>query len=312
MESKKVNWLYLSIILVYIGAVVAINIIYVASRGLWDLGIAANFILSELLILGPGIFFLVICRQPWNDWLNFRKIKLSSFFMCLLYTFLLMPLTTLLNAISMLFVENEVSASSGEILGMPFWMMFFLIAMYGPFCEEFVFRGIIYGGYKKTGPVFWSIILSAVLFGLMHMNFNQAPYAFALGAMFALLMEATGSLWSSVIAHMLFNGWSVCQMYLIEFFIPGYMSQIDPEAVSKESMLIAIGPYMLVATAATAIAICVLVWIAKNENRLEHLRSVWNRRKVRNGRLISVPLIIAIALCLTFMIFEVVMNIIFG
>lgn len=312
MESKKVNWLYLSIILIYIGTIILINVVYVATRGLWDMGIAANSILSELLILGPALFFLVICRQPWNDWLNFRKIKLSSFFMCLLYTFLLMPLTTLLNAISMLFVENEISASSGEILGMPFWMMLFLMAVYGPFCEEFVFRGIIYRGYKKTGPVFWSIILSAVLFGLMHMNFNQAPYAFAIGIMFALLVEATGSLWSSVFAHMLFNGWSVCLMYLLDLFIPGYMSQSDQEAVSKVTMLTAIGPYMLIATATTAIAVCVLVWIAKNENRLERLRSIWNRRKVRNGRLVSVPLIIAIVLCLAFMIFEVVMNKIFG
>ena len=302
MESKKINWLYLSIILVYIGMVALLNILYIVWGRTDFLGVAANVILSELLVLGPALIFLGIRRQPWGDWLNFRRIKLSTFFMTILYTFLIMPLAVLLNAISMLFVENEMSMMGGDILNMPFWMMLFLIGIYGPFCEEFVFRGIIYTGYKKTGSVFRSIFLSALLFGLMHMNFNQAPYAIAIGIMFALLVEASGSLWTSVIAHIVVNSRMVFLLYLAESVLPGYMGQSTQETLSKEMLLVSIGFYLIAAVAATAIAVCVLVWISKNENREEHLRSIWSRRKISNGRLVSIPLIIAILLCLTYMI----------
>lgn len=307
MESKKINWLYLSIILVYIGMVALLNILYIVWGRTDFLGVAANVILSELLVLGPALIFLGIRRRPWSDWLNFRRIKLSTFFMTILYTFLIMPLAVLLNAISMLFVENEMSMMSGDILNLPFWMMLFLIGIYGPFCEEFVFRGIIYTGYKKTGSVFRSIFLSALLFGLMHMNFNQAPYAIAIGIMFALLVEASGSLWTSVIAHIVVNSRMVFLLYLVESVLPGYMGQSTQETLPKEMLLVSIGFYLIAAVVATAIAVCVLVWIAKNENREEHLRSIWSRRKVSNGHLVSIPLIIAILLCLAYMIAALVL-----
>ena len=70
--------------------------------------------------------------------------------------------------------NNAVNSISGEVLAVPFPIMLFLMGMFGPFCEEFVFRGMILRGHKKSGSVFWAIFWSSLLFGLMHMNFNQA------------------------------------------------------------------------------------------------------------------------------------------
>ena len=225
--------------------------------------------------------------------------------MVVLFTFLCMPLMTAINAISMLFVDNAVNSISGEILQIPFPVMLFLMGMFGPFCEEFVFRGMIFRGHKKSGSVFWAMIWSSLLFGLMHLNFNQAAYAFAIGIMFALLVEATGSLWSSTIAHMVVNMEQVCLMFLVEKVMPGtYTGSQSDDMLTQEMLIMAIGPYLLVAVVCTAIAICVLAWLAKNENREEHLSSIWAKRKEKKEKMVTIPLIIGIALSIGYMIFE--------
>lgn len=307
MNSKKVNWLFLSIILTEFAVVGLILVLAIAFGVRFNLGIAQNLILSEMMLFLPALIFALASLRGagpsgLNGMLGFHKIKISSFFMVILFTFLIMPMTTAINAISMIFVDNAVTAISGDVLKMPFPVMLFLMGIFGPFCEEFVFRGVIYRGYKNSGPVFWSIFWSSLLFGLMHLNFNQAAYAIAIGIMFALLVEATGSLWSSSIAHMVFNSQQVCLMYIINYLMPDAYSKGGADnALTKENLIAVIGPYLVVAVIGTALAVCVLVWLAKNEGREIALKNIWRFRKSRGGYLVSVPLIIAIVLCLAYM-----------
>ena len=312
MNSKKVNWLFLSIILVefiVIGMMLAMVLVF---KVRFSLGIVENLLLSELMLFVPAFIFVAASLKGrgangFNSMLGFHKIKISTFFMVILFTILIMPMTTAINAISMLFVDNAVSAISEDVLKMPFPIMLFMMGIFGPFCEEFVFRGVIYRGYKNSGPVFWSIFWSALLFGLMHLNFNQAAYAIAIGIMFALLVEATGSLWSSTIAHMLFNSEQVCVMYIVNYFMPDtYNGSVD--TLTNETLLAAIGPYLIIAVIATSLAMCVLVWIAKNEHRENALRNIWFFRKNQSSYLVSVPLIVSIVLCLAYMSLNLILD----
>lgn len=303
MNSKRVNWLFLSIILIDLAWQVLILVLAFVFGISFNIGMLAGLALSQFMLFGPAIVCLLLSQRHseqkvrFSDLIGFHKIKISSFFMIILYTILITPMSLVINAISMLFVENTVSAISEGLLTMPFPLTLFMVSIFGPFSEEFVFRGVVYNGYKNSSSVFWSVILSALLFGLMHMNFNQAAYAIALGIMFALLVEATGSIWSSMIAHMLFNAPSVFTIY--------FQSEASAEAVlTNDDLLMVIGPYMIAAVICTALAGCVLVWLAKNENREEQFGSIWVRRKEKKEKLISIPLIIAIILCLIFMSLE--------
>ncbi|MDE7018204.1 MAG: CPBP family intramembrane metalloprotease [Lachnospiraceae bacterium] len=308
MNSKKVNWLFLCLILIDIAWLAFVVIFIIALQKPFNLPIAANFILNQMFIVVPTMLFLLASKRKTesgnlNEMLGFHKIKVSSFFMIILFTFLIMPMSIALNAISMLFVENTVNAISGDILQMPFLLMLFLIGIFGPFCEELVFRGAIFHGYQRSGAVIGAIIWSAVLFGLMHLNFNQAAYAVALGFMFGLLVEATGSLWSSVIAHMVFNSQQVCTMYLSEYFMPGTYESSD-NMLTQDLLLGAIGPYLIIAVIATSIAFCVLFWLAKNENREVNWRYLWKRDKEAKSAFVSAPLIVAIIISLAYMVFS--------
>lgn len=226
MKSKKANWLFLVIILVHIAVVTLL----VRAGDRITLDIITNCLVSEGIIIAPAILFLLPTKSRINEVLGFHRIRISTFFMIFLFTVLITPLVTVLNALSMFFTDNAVAAMQGDILGVSFPVMWLLIGVYGPFCEEFVFRGAIYGGYKKSGGVVGAILLSSLAFGLMHMNFNQAIYAFVIGILLSMLVEATGSLWASVFCHMIFNSFSVCMMFLSDWmmntFYGGMMSDV--------------------------------------------------------------------------------------
>ena len=188
--------------------------------------------------------------------MGFRKIKLTSVFMIILFTFLAMPLTTVINAISMLFVDNTVLLISEDILDIPFFVMLLIIGIIGPLSEELVFRGVVYQGYKKSGTVLQSLLLSALLFALMHMNFNQAAYALVIGVILILLVEATGSLWASIIFHVVFNTQQVCVMYLYEDIVPAGGLQGAQEQITTELMIMTISVYSVIAAVTTPCLLC--------------------------------------------------------
>ncbi|MDD2955030.1 MAG: CPBP family glutamic-type intramembrane protease [Oscillospiraceae bacterium] len=82
------------------------------------------------------------------------------------------------------------------------------VAVLPAFVEEFAFRGVILQSLRRFGDAF-AVGVSALLFGLMHMNLVQAPYAILLGLLFGYLTVRTGSLWTAILLHFLNNSISV-------------------------------------------------------------------------------------------------------
>lgn len=304
MNSKKVNWFFLTTILLHIFIVV----LMVVFRYVFTIGIITNFIVSSAMIVVPAFVVLGLSGDSWKETIGFHRIKWSTAGMIVLFTFLTMPLTTLINAFSMFFVENAVAEMSGEVLELPFVVAFFFMAVSAPVCEEVVFRGIVYKGYRRSGTAVQAAFFSALLFALGHMNFNQAAYAFVIGIMLVLLVEATGSIWASIIYHVVFNGYSVCIMYLANSLLPeAALSEPLEGQAYVDAMIYSVGFSVITAAGASAIAVCVFIWIAKNENRLPRLRQIWSLRRDRKGKIVTVPLVIAVALSIAYMVADVVL-----
>lgn len=302
MNAKKVNWIFLAMVLLNITLVVLLLVIY----PVFQLGIVANLIVSQIIILVPALIGVLAGRENLIEFAGFRKFKISSALMTVLFTFLFMPLVTLINMISMCFVDNAVAAVSGEILDTPFFVIFTLMGILGPMSEELVCRGIVYHGYKRTGTMMQALLLSSMIFALMHMNFNQAAYAFAIGVAMVLLVEATGSIWSSILVHVTFNSQQVCLMYLVDY--GEQQLQEAQEALTTDMMILAISVYLVIAAVTTSLAGCVLAWIAKNEKREDNLRAIWKTRKFKKeGKVITVPLLIAIVIVFFVMSLEVML-----
>lgn len=70
--------------------------------------------------------------------------------------------------------------------------------------EEFAFRGVVMQPLRKYGD-FFAIFVSAVLFGLVHGNMTQMPFAIIAGFALGYSVTVTGSLWTGVIIHFFNN-----------------------------------------------------------------------------------------------------------
>ncbi|MBD5492003.1 MAG: CPBP family intramembrane metalloprotease [Lachnospiraceae bacterium] len=314
MTSNRANWLFLTVILVHIGIV--LFLLFAGDR--ISFGIVTNFLVSEGILMVPTLLFLLFSGE-WKlprrrEAAGFHRIKISTVLMIFLCTLLLMPLVTVLNALTMFFTDNAVASLQGDILSVSFPAMLFMIGIFGPFCEEFVFRGVLYKNYCRcnggVGSGVPAVALSALTFGLMHMNFNQALYAFALGIFLALLVEMAGSLWASVACHMFFNSFEVVLMYLSSSILGNLYEQAMNETaqtVTTQELVAALSVYLVIAAVTTPIAVCILVWIMKNEGREEAVRILFRRPRKQDPvqeYVLSVPLILAVVLCLGYMSLE--------
>lgn len=80
------------------------------------------------------------------------------------------------------------------------------IVLVGPFTEELVFRMGIQPRFMKLGlSPFVAIVLSALIFGVIHMNPAQIPVGFLFGLILGWLYWRSGSIWVPFAAHVLNN-----------------------------------------------------------------------------------------------------------
>ncbi len=70
--------------------------------------------------------------------------------------------------------------------------------------EEFAFRGVVMQTLRRFGDWF-AVLVSALLFALMHGNLTQVPFALIAGAALGYTAVATGSLWPGICVHFLNN-----------------------------------------------------------------------------------------------------------
>lgn len=90
------------------------------------------------------------------------------------------------------------------------------IALLGPVAEELCFRGAVIGGMLRRGCRPWTaVVVSSLLFGLIHMNPAQVPFAAAMGLVLGVLYLRTGSLLLPMLVHMVNNSLSVVQIRLM-------------------------------------------------------------------------------------------------
>lgn len=103
------------------------------------------------------------------------------------------------------------SSGGGESLFNPFVSFILdvlLVAVIPGICEEILHRGLLLNeigkiGYKKA------IIISSLLFGLIHFNITQFFYAFVIGLLLGLVTVATKTIVPAIIIHFTNNFLSV-------------------------------------------------------------------------------------------------------
>ena len=308
MNPKKVNWLFLTTLLVE-AAVMAF--MYLCSD--ISLGTIESLLLSQLIVLVPAVLFLFGTRTDPGRLIAHNRPKFTTTLLVVVFTFLCMPAIIAVNAFSMLFVDNEVAGLQSYMLSVPWWQILLMVGIIGPVSEEFVFRGVIYHGYKTSQRFVGSMLLSALLFGLTHLNFNQMSYAVLVGIVSVLLLEGSGSIFYSMLFHICINTTNVVQM-LVQKAQGTIMSQEESMAYIertmqmpyKQALAVSVSVYAVIAAGAAALAGCLLYLIVKKENRVQHMQQLLHGNTgEKRTKLISVPLVISVVLCLLYMTADV-------
>jgi len=85
-----------------------------------------------------------------------------------------------------------------------FLLWSFSVVVIAPLLEEFIFRGLILHKLALKWGLVPGVLVSSLLFSLIHFRFDLGPL-FLAGLLFAFLYLRSGSLWSSICCHALYN-----------------------------------------------------------------------------------------------------------
>lgn len=102
-------------------------------------------------------------------------------------------------------LEEAPNVLPEELSGEPSLEFMALAVLAAPIFEEFIFRGILYRGLRRSLRPLMAALASAVVFALVHPQVAAVP-VFAMAFFSALAYERTGWLGTPVVAHMTYNG----------------------------------------------------------------------------------------------------------
>lgn len=142
---------------------------------------------------------------------SWREVPRHKLLACVLFILGAMVTFNILSEIINLpnTLEHTFSGMSRNVFGIV------SIVVVAPLTEELLFRGAILGHLlrtmKKPGH---AILVSALIFGLIHVNPAQVPFAFCLGLVFGWLYWRTGSLIPGILGHFLNNATATLLMAL--------------------------------------------------------------------------------------------------
>ena len=125
-----------------------------------------------------------------------------------------------------------------------FLLAFLSTAIMPALVEEFAMRGVFMGILRKFGDKF-ALVTSAILFGLIHSNFQQIVFAAFVGLVLGFAAIKSGSLWTAILIHSLNNLVSVLMYYLSVYAGDTASNAIYLAYLALALVLGIVGMYML-------------------------------------------------------------------
>ena len=180
--------------------------------------------LANLILLPIALGVLYFTKASFKEIFSFKSTK----------AIYILPLIVLILGSSV--IESEMDNVVRYIIPMPEFIQeimmgliqnkvssFILLVIIASLTEELLCRGVILRGFLSHYSKTKSIIVSAMLFSLFHMNIYQFFSAFLLGLILGWVYAETRSLYLCFFVHSFHNllCW-LCAFNIINLHIPGY------------------------------------------------------------------------------------------
>lgn len=159
---------------------------------------------------------LTISIFVWRRWSPFSRAYLRSRPWVVLLWIIALSIGTILPSewlieemqVHLPFMDiNEAQLDSVMAL-MQSPLGYLVVGILAPICEEMVFRGAVLRSLLtvfKQKNHWWAIAASALLFGVMHLNFLQGIHAFIIGLLLGWMYYRTNSIVPGIVFHWVNN-----------------------------------------------------------------------------------------------------------
>ena len=158
---------------------------------------------------------------------------------------------------------------------------------------------------------------AVLIFGLMHLNFNQFSYGFALGVIFAAVVEASGSIYASMVIHFLINFQSAQAINALSSLTAGAdeSAALELSGVFQQTYMVTaiviIGIVAVITTIIVALLVKLLAKLCDREDYFAWVLQGGEREALQKKgprRLIDPFFISAVVVCVLFMVLRLMMQ----
>lgn len=212
-------WVFLGFMLAQAIVLVLIQLLQLAGVPLGSIDaslfqvIAGGVVYALSLVIVIGVPWLVrksrttkeeLGVQRFPNWIDIAWVPAGAI------TYLV--LTALITTLAMTFLtfvdynqaqDTGFSSMSGQS---SYILAFIMLVIIAPVAEELLFRGYLLGKLRKYAPLWIAIIVTSIMFAIVHFAWNVGLDVFALSIVLCVLRVVSGSIWPSIMLHMLKNG----------------------------------------------------------------------------------------------------------
>lgn len=167
--------------------------------------------------IGTGLFYLFLSRKSVTQRMRLEVTMPPRFPLLILAGLAVITVGAYANAVfcDLIGFSTPEDPTALPDLSAPANVISYMTTAIAPaFAEEVLFRGVYYTNLRPYGRT-QAVLISALLFALMHQNLAQIIYTFMAGVVMAMMYELTGSIWCSILFHLLNNEMAVISQILI-------------------------------------------------------------------------------------------------
>ncbi len=220
--DAKVASVQLAFFSIVIVAVFELPAHFISKAGYTAVGILTNEIVA---VAGVPIALILLLKFSSARLLPFVKLRLSIMAMLLILMLGGVIVIDYLTAASeiVLPLPEEIKETLEKVMAAPsadvvMWK-FFVLCVVPAVCEEIFFRGFFQTSLTARMGVAKAIVITAIVFAVMHGNFQYVHLYVLLGLIFGWVYAVTGSLWAPIICHVFNNSWTFFN-HVREFELP--------------------------------------------------------------------------------------------
>ncbi len=183
-----------------------------------SLSLIPDMLLNALVsLIGFGAVAVIFCKATKTDLseilpsekVSFKKfagVVAIGFTVCISANYIAQLFSIDLSILGLETMYEDMLTGSTSVLEHITYIV--AVSIVPAVTEELVYRGCVMGRLRKYGDGF-ALITSALLFGMMHGNLLQAPFAFVVGLATGWAVIYTNSIFPAMIIHGLNNFMSV-------------------------------------------------------------------------------------------------------